>query len=67
MQPSIQEDSALLPSGVDYLTKTIIIVGIKGYLEAQSDKAKLLKAQIMKDTSLHNYAISSIVDQAKGL
>ncbi|KAL8887614.1 MAG: hypothetical protein Q9215_004835 [Flavoplaca cf. flavocitrina] len=40
---------------------------IKGYLEARLNTAKLLRAQIMKDTSLHNYVISSIVGKAKGM
>ncbi|KAL8998031.1 MAG: hypothetical protein Q9188_006185 [Gyalolechia gomerana] len=40
---------------------------ITRYLEARVNKSKLLRAQISKDKSLHDYLVSSIVGKAKGM
>ncbi|KAL8993426.1 MAG: hypothetical protein Q9169_006358 [Polycauliona sp. 2 TL-2023] len=40
---------------------------IEKYLEVRLDKSKLLRSQTLKDKSLHDYVISSIVGKAKGM
>ena len=40
---------------------------IKRYLEARMAKSKVLRAQMVKDQTLHDYVISSIVRKAKGM